>query len=261
MNDSDGFCVSGVARHPRRAVAVVPARLDARRLPNKPLLDLGGQPVVEWVRKSVLRAESIRRVIVAAADQKIVDVVRANGGEAVLTPPCSCGTDRVLLACDLLGLEDELVVNVQGDMPGIQPEQVDAVVAELARGDVGFVTAATPFSESEVVESRDTVKVVTDNRGRALYFSRAPIPVGGPWFRHLGIYGFTMDVLREYAGHEAGILTRSEDLEQLRWLEIGNPIQVVVLGEAVSSIDTPEQLASLRSILKSGKLKYPVLSE
>jgi 3-deoxy-manno-octulosonate cytidylyltransferase (CMP-KDO synthetase) len=230
-------------------------------LPGKPLLDLGGQPIIEWVRGAVLRAETVSRVIVAADDQEIIDVVRAKGGEAVLTPPCSCGTERVLLACELMGIEDGLVLNVQGDMPGIKPEHINAVVEELGRGRAGFVTAAAPFTNRENVESKDTVKVVTDNRGRALYFSRAPIPVGGPWFRHLGIYGFTMDVLREYAGHEAGILARSEDLEQLRWLEIGNPIQVVILGEAFSSIDTPEQLASLRSHLKSGKLKYPVLSE
>jgi 3-deoxy-manno-octulosonate cytidylyltransferase (CMP-KDO synthetase) len=235
--------------------------MGARRLPGKPLADLGGRPVIEWVRAAALAAECIERVVVATEDQAVLDAVQACGGEAVLTAPCACGTDRVLDACDRLGLEGDLILNIQGDMPGINPSHIDAVVRELASGGCGFVTAASPISSDLLAESRDVVKVVLDKNGRALFFSRAPIPSRGPWLQHLGLYGFTREVLREYAGHEAGVLTRSEDLEQLRWLEIGEQIQVVLVEQVHPSIDTPAQLATMRSLLKSGKLKYPVLSE
>lgn len=258
---SDGFSTSGLGAQDGRAVAIIPARLGARRLPGKPLLDLGGCPVIEWVRRAALAAGSIERVVVATEDQAILDVVRGYGGEAVLTARCACGTDRVLDACDRLGLQDELILNIQGDMPGISPAHIDAVVAKLATVGCGFVTAASPILVLETVESEDTVKVVVDRMGRALYFSRAPIPSRGPWLKHLGVYGFTKEVLKEYARHEAGILTKSEDLEQLRWLEIGNQIQVVLVDEVLPSIDTPAQLATMRSLLKSGKLKYPVRPE
>jgi 3-deoxy-manno-octulosonate cytidylyltransferase (CMP-KDO synthetase) len=218
---------------------------------------IGDLPMVEWVRRKLQESASLDRVVVAAEDKEIVDLVCAMGGEAILTPPCANGTERVFLACEALGFEDELVVNVQGDMPGIDPLHIDAVIDLLRTGDSKFATAAVHMDDESLARSAEIVKVVIDDRQRALYFSREPVPFGGPWLRHLGIYGFSMDVLRQYMATAEGELSKSEDLEQLRWLESGGTISVAVLEEALPSVDTVEQLEALRLLVRNGNLKYP----
>ena len=215
------------------AVAVVPARMSSTRLPGKPLCDLGGLPIIEWVRRRLLMVNGLERVVIATEDEVIRDVVRGFGGEVVMTPPCPNGTVRVYEAAKLLGLDTQVILNVQGDMPAIAPLHVERMVQAMHSTGAGLMTAAVPMAGPSEAMAPENVKVVVDNHGHALYFSRAPIPHSGPWLRHLGIYGFTLEALGKYLDLEPGFLAKSEDLEQLRWIEAGGSIDVVVLEEAL----------------------------
>ncbi len=198
--------------------------------------------MVEHVRRRVVRARGIDRVLVATDDERVLATVEAHGGEAVLTGPARSGTERVARVAATTAAE--WVINVQGDMPLVDPEHVEAVIRLLSRG-APVATLATPLDDPS---SPHQVKVVLDARGRALYFSRQPIPHGGPWLRHLGLYGFRADVLRDISALPDCALARAEDLEQLRWMHHGLRVHVAVVSGASPSVDTPEQLDRVRSL-------------
>ena len=237
-------------------VAVVPVRLGSRRFPRKALADLDGLPVVEHVRRRALAAGSVDRVVVAAADDEVVQVIRAHGGEVLHTGAARSGSQRVALAIDGMEPAPRLVVNVQGDQPLLDPAHVDAVVA-LLDGGARVATLAAPMLRDADPGDPNVVKVVASAAGHALYFSRRAIPYEGPWLRHLGIYGFTPDALRWCTTAPEGHLAASEDLEQLRWLEAGARIHLGVVDEAAGSVDTEEQLTILRRRLASGEISSP----
>ncbi|MDP2304568.1 MAG: 3-deoxy-manno-octulosonate cytidylyltransferase [Pseudomonadota bacterium] len=226
-------------------LAVIPARYASARLPGKALADLGGTPMVVRVWNRVRRAEGIDRVLVATDDARIAEIVRAHGGEAVMTGPCVSGTDRVAEAARNRGAR--VVVNVQGDEPFVDPTDITRVGAAVSDG-TPIATAAAPLTEG--VEDPARVKVVCDEAGRALYFSRHPIPHGGPWRLHVGIYAFTAAALEAVAGLPPSPLERAERLEQLRWLEAGYRIRVVPVPEGPLSVDTPEDLIRARARLE-----------
>lgn len=223
--------------------AVIPARLAATRLPNKPLADLAGVPMVVRVWQQVCRARLVERAIIATEDPAIGQAAEAFGVPWVLTGPCSNGTERVLKVA--LPPEVEVLVNVQGDEPLIDPSQIDAVVESSFRWDV--TTACAPLADPS---DPSRVKVVITPTGRALYFSRQPIPTGGPWKLHLGLYAFRREVLPRIAALPPSDLERSERLEQLRWLEAGLSIGVVEVPAAEGGVDTPEDLERVRARLR-----------
>ncbi len=232
-----------------RVVAIVPARMAARRLPGKPLLDIGGRPMVVRVVERAARARRVDRVVVATPDAAILDAVRSFGFEAVPTrADHPSGSDRVAEAAGILGLPDEAVVlNVQGDEPLLDPATVDAVAgAFFADPAVRVATAAAPLDPAEAADPA-RVKVVVDARGDALYFSRAPIPAGGPHRLHVGVYGFRLAALRRFTALPRGRLERAERLEQLRLLEHGVPIRVVRVDAPGRSVDTPGDLERVRA--------------
>lgn len=234
-----------------RRVAVIPARWASVRFPGKPLADRTGRPLVVHVMEQANRAASVDLVAVATDDARIADAVRAHGGRAVMTrSDHENGTSRLAEAADHLGLgDDDLVVNVQGDEPEIDPGVIDlAVEALLARPDCAVGTVASPFSEGEDPADPNLVKVVLDVAGRALYFSRALIPharadAGEPQppLRHVGLYVYRRRFLRRFADLAPTPLERTERLEQLRVLEHGERIAVAVAGTSHHGIDTPEQ--------------------
>lgn len=228
-------------------LAVIPARYASTRLPGKALAELGGVPMVVRVWDRVRRAEGIDRVLVATDDARVAAAVRAHGGDVVMTGPCVSGTDRVAEAARSRGAR--LVVNVQGDEPFIEPSDISRVAAAVTDA-APIATAAAPLTEG--VEDPARVKVVCDDAGRALYFSRQPIPYGGPWRLHVGIYAFTAAALEAVAGLPPSPLERAERLEQLRWLEAGFRVRVVAVPNATLSIDTPEDLARARARLVRG---------
>ncbi len=233
---------------------VIPARYGATRLPGKPLAEIDGRPMIWYVWEKALRAETPARVVVATDDARIADAVRGFGGEAVMTSPdCASGTDRVAEAAR--GMDEEVIVNLQGDEPMMHPSVIDAVAAPLvADPGVLMATAALPQDDPEEYGKPSVVKVVVDGRGDALYFSRSPIPhyrdAGtGRYRKHLGIYGYRREFLFRVAALPPSRLEEAERLEQLRVLENGHRIRVVDVAHDSVGVDTPEDLKAVEGRL------------
>jgi 3-deoxy-manno-octulosonate cytidylyltransferase (CMP-KDO synthetase) len=251
---------------------LIPARLASTRLPDKPLADLAGLPMVVRVAQAAARSRAAR-VVVAADDPRIVAACEAHGVQALLTrPDHPSGSDRLAEACGLLGLPEEAcVVNVQGDEPLIAPAMVDACAALLrARPDCVMATVAHPIDATDEFVNPNVVKVVLDARQRALYFSRAPIgwwrdgfaaglgpgtplPADPVPLRHVGLYAYRVGFLKRFPLLEPAPLERLESLEQLRVLWHGERIAVHVSVERPGpGVDTPEDLARVRALFAAG---------
>ena len=247
---------------------VIPARMRSTRLPGKMLADVAGKPLVAWAAERA-KASGAARVVVATDHPDIERAVKALGVEACMTSESHpSGTDRIAEAARKLGLApDDIVVNVQGDEPLIDPKLVRRVAGELAgHPDASIATAAHPIRDSASFFNPNVVKVVVDESGYAHYFSRAPIPwardlfggvplealpkrlpQGFPALRHIGIYAYRVRFLREYASLEPGPLERFEALEQLRALAHGYRITVALWAEPMApGVDTPEDLERVR---------------
>lgn len=237
-------------------VAIIPARLGSTRLPGKVLLDRTGKPLIRHVWESARAAASLSRVAIATDDQRVLEVCRTFGAEAVLTrPDHPNGTSRLSEAAKLLGLVDhDLVVNVQGDEPEVEASTIDAAVQAFLRGEqanrgVSIGTVAVPFQSNEDAGDPNCVKVVLDLDGCALYFSRSRIPFdrdarGGSDaapLRHVGLYVYRRGFLDRYLAMAPTPLERAEQLEQLRALQHGHRIAVAVVAHARQGIDTLEQ--------------------
>jgi 3-deoxy-manno-octulosonate cytidylyltransferase (CMP-KDO synthetase) len=249
-------------------IVIVPARLASTRLPRKPLADIGGAPMVVRVAQRAL-ASRAERVVVAADDAEVVAACRAHGVDAILTSPThETGTDRLAEAVAMLGLAaEQIVVNVQGDEPLLPPQVIDAVAAALDQhADCEIATAAHPITDAAEFFNPNVVKVVTDREGRALYFSRAPIPwardafaasrdtlpVELPTRRHVGIYAYRVRFLQRFPQLESDALETQERLEQLRALAHGFRIAVVNLtGALPPGVDTPDDLEAVRALIRA----------
>jgi 3-deoxy-manno-octulosonate cytidylyltransferase (CMP-KDO synthetase) len=252
-----GFCV------------LIPARLASTRLPDKPLADIGGAPMVVRVAQRALLSGATR-VVVAADSASIIEACRAHRVEAVLTGTHhASGSDRLAEACELVGLaDDEVVVNVQGDEPLIEPALIDAVAAQLtAHPEAAMSTAAHEIETVEDFRNPNIVKTVLDNNGFAMYFSRAPIPWWRDGFaggvealpplrplRHVGIYGYRAGFLRGYPKLATAPVEAVEALEQLRALWHGHRIAVHVTATAPGiGVDTPQDLERVRALWQEAR--------
>jgi 3-deoxy-manno-octulosonate cytidylyltransferase (CMP-KDO synthetase) len=248
---------------------LVPARLASTRLPNKPLADIAGLPMIVRVAQRASQSQAAR-VAVAADHESILQACAQHGVEAVLTrPDHASGSDRLAEACEKLGLDgDDVVVNVQGDEPLIDPALIDAVAALLReRTDAQMSTAAHAIADLADVANPNVVKVVIDARGMAMYFSRATIPwsrdafAGGihslpatPLLRHVGIYGYRAGFLRAYPSMPQAPIETAEALEQLRVLWHGHRIAVHVTAAAPGiGVDTPDDLERVRAAFSEAK--------
>jgi 3-deoxy-manno-octulosonate cytidylyltransferase (CMP-KDO synthetase) len=243
---------------PRSVACAIPARYGSTRLPGKPLLQLLGKPMIQHVYERASAAGGLSRVVVLTDDERIRDAVEAFGGEVELTPAaCRSGTDRIATAARNWG--EDAVVNLQGDEPLIDPAAITRIATHLQDHDDPLVTLATALPEAGR-EDPSKVKVVLDARGYALYFSRAPIPhrqaaqeegkTAAPSLLHIGIYGYRRDTLLRLAGLAPTPLERSESLEQLRALENGIPIRVLLTDHAASGVDTLEDVAPTEELLR-----------
>ena len=249
---------------------IIPSRFGSSRFPGKPLAVLAGKPLVAWVVEAVQKAKSLDDVFVATDDARIAEAVARHGGKAVMTPSdLPSGTDRIACAADRVLRErgedgfadDDILVNIQGDEPLIDPRLVDALVAKMADDAVDMATAVTPIRRAEDLAAKTVVKVVLDRADRALYFSRAPIPCdrdGTPSFpasgsdlyvRHLGIYAYRGGFLKRYIAEPPCALERTEKLEQLRALWMGARIAVVRTDDEGVGVDTPEDAKRVEAIL------------
>ena len=232
------------------AAVVIPARFGSTRFPAKILAAQTGKPLVQHVVDQVRRCKLVREVIVATDDPRIVDGLRVFETRCVMTSPDhQSGTDRVAEVAR--GLKDEIVVNVQGDEPEIEPGVVDSLIERMRSSSDDLATAAAPFPAGADPTNPNLVKVVTDLEGRALYFSRSGIPfyrdstAGAPqsYDLHLGVYAFRRDFLLRFAAWPPTPLEQAEKLEQLRALEHGGAIYVLKVARATHGIDTSQQYA------------------
>ena len=246
-------------------IGIIPARYASTRFPGKPLALLGGVSVVERVYRQVVGV--LDDAVVATDDTRIYDAVVAFGGKAVMTSiHHKSGTDRVWEAYKQLGHDFDVVVNIQGDEPFIQPAQLEAIQQCFAlNATTEIATLVKPFTPQDglaALQNPNSPKVVLDDSGRALYFSRSVIPYlrgvePNEWLRthtfykHIGLYAYRPDVLREITSLPQSPLEIAESLEQLRWLQAGFHIQVGVSQVETIGIDTPEDLARAEEFLKS----------
>jgi 3-deoxy-manno-octulosonate cytidylyltransferase (CMP-KDO synthetase) len=245
-------------------LAIIPSRYASSRLPGKPLLDIGGWPMIRHVYARALTS-GVDRVVVATDDRQIAETVEIFGGEVVMTSPhCPSGTDRIAEAMETLGLgEDAIVVNVQGDEPFVDPADIDRVAGALQdHAECAMATLGVPFADESEWRAPDVVKVVCDRNQLALYFSRALIPYwrdrqgGYPTsavLRHVGLYAYRASFLRQFAQLPVTPLEQLERLEQLRAIEYGHKIYVVTGAGGGMGIDTPEDLARAR--LRCGSME------
>ncbi|MCP4571902.1 MAG: 3-deoxy-manno-octulosonate cytidylyltransferase [bacterium] len=239
-----------------RVLVVIPARWASSRFPGKALADLGGEPLVVRVARNAARMSTADRVVVATDDERILAAVEAAGAEAVMTGAHETGTDRIGEVA--VGDEADIVVNLQGDEPLLDPSVADDLVAAL-RADpaADLATCGHPFTDTASWQDPNFVKVVVGQDGGALYFSRAPIPGIFPGsgaeghlaaLRHVGIYAFRRRALQRFLTLERTPLERTEGLEQLRALEHGLRILVTTIEDAPVGVDTPEDLEAVRRL-------------
>ncbi len=242
-------------------IAIIPARLGSTRFPEKVLADCGGAPLIQRVREAALRCAMLDRVVVASDSEKIAAAVESFGGEHVLTrADHPNGASRLAEAAQTLGLGDEcVVVNVQGDEPGVEPAVIEAAIRALEESDAPTATVASPFAAREDPSSPNIVKVARAQDGRALYFSRALIPhqreagVGAKPLKHVGVYVYRRSFLRTYIALAPTSLEETEMLEQLRVLEHGYEMRVAVAEANHRGIDTPADLAEYVRSLSPGR--------
>ncbi len=243
-------------------VVLIPARMASSRLPGKPLADICGEPMIAHVWRRAIEAD-VGPVFVAADDPRIVAAVEAAGGKAVLTrPDHQSGSDRIfeaLGAVDPAG-EYDVVVNIQGDLPTIERAAVRASLVPLADPAVDIATLATPITRPEEKDDPNVVKAIgafiAPGRLRALYFTRARAPWGeGELLHHIGLYAYRRDALRRFVNTPPSPLERREKLEQLRALEAGMRIDVMIVEAAPLGVDTAEDLERAREMLIGGLLR------
>ena len=236
-------------------VVVIPSRLSATRLPNKPLVMIGNKPMIQWVYENASKA-GVGDVIVATCCNEIAEVVKGVGGTAVLTDSdLPSGTDRVFAAVKSLSQKYDKVINVQGDLPFIDPKAIKKVV-DVFQVDSDITSLCAPITDESEIDSTSVVKPVlsfmNDDLAKALYFSRAPVPYGAQtYYHHLGLYGYNYEALEKFVSLAPSLLEKSESLEQLRALEAGMTIHMGFVDSAPIAIDTPEDLEKARTYAKT----------
>ena len=241
-------------------ICIIPARYASTRFPGKPLAILGGKTVIQRVYEQVSKV--IHDVYVATDDQRIFNQVEEFGGNVVMTSPYHrSGTDRIEEALQHIGGQWDVVLNVQGDEPFIQPSQIETLCSCFDEKQTEIATLGKPFATIEAVENPNSPKIVVDNKGFALYFSRSIIPfIRGveknnwlshyPFLKHLGIYAYRTEVLKQITQLPQSSLELAESLEQLRWLQNGFRIKVGTTDIETIGIDTPEDLAKAEKFIQ-----------
>ena len=236
-----------------KIVGIIPARLRSTRLPNKALVDIEGLPMIVHVFKRAELCRALDEVIVATDSQEIFDTVTENGGKAVMTSSShQTGTDRI---AEVAGkIDADIVVNIQGDEPALDPNVLTLLIEPFKSPDVKVTTPVRKMNDPEEIKNTDRVKVVFSKKGNALYFTRSPIPFSRDgkntdYYLHIGIYAFRMGTLKEFVDLPPSKLEQTERLEQLRLLENDIPIRVVETDYRSVGVDRPEDIALVEKLL------------
>ena len=241
-----------------KTIGVIPARLASSRLPRKLLLDTTGQPLVQYVWQTAKNCAALDDVIVATDSQEIADAVTTFGGRAELTGEHPSGTDRVAEVVRRCCSDADIIVNLQGDEPELEGETISALVEAIQTTHAEMATVAAPMTDATAIASPDCVKVVVNDLGQAMYFSRSVIPfcrddsvantltaqANSPWKLHVGLYAYRSDFLLKLTSMPTSSLEDLEKLEQLRALQSGATIQVTTVAQAAIGIDTPSDYAA-----------------
>lgn len=241
-----------------KTIAVIPARYGAARLPGKPLAMINGKPMIQWVYESARKAQGIDEVWVATDDQRILDSVEAFGGKAIMTSPhLTSGTDRVAAVAD--EKPADIYINVQGDEPLIEPRTIEAALELVLSGGFEMSSVMTRLKSRQELDSLAVVKALADNKGKAIYFSRYPIPYSRnpaphspeDWacYRHLGLYVYRRATLMRLRELEPSKIEVGESLEQLRAMENGIGIGLAVVDSISMGVDIPEDLETVRKLI------------
>jgi 3-deoxy-manno-octulosonate cytidylyltransferase (CMP-KDO synthetase) len=237
----------------KKILGIIPARFASTRFHAKALVDIAGKPMVQRVYEQALKSQSLLKVIVATDHQKIFDTVKAFNGHVVMTDPNHpSGTDRCFEALQKGYESYDYVINIQGDEPFIQPDQIDELAA-LLDGETELATLVTAIKDKDTLSNHGVVKVVFNKNMEALYFSRESIPhlrgvEKGEWlkkhtyFKHVALYAYRSDILDQITKLPLSTLEKAESLEQLRWLENGYSIKIGITAHETIGIDTPEDL-------------------
>jgi len=243
-------------------VGIIPARYASTRFPGKPLIEIEGKSMIQRVYEQTKKTKALTEVIVATDDSRIYDHVKAFGGEAVMTKEDHpSGTDRCYEALQQLREPYQYVINIQGDEPFIDPQQIDELAAVLQDGSAELATQMIPVTGYDVLFDMGEVKIVLNDKLEALYFSRMVIPyIKGvaqeewhkhhTYYRHVGMYAYRADVLEQITKLPVSSLEKAESLEQLRWLEAGFKIKCVVTQFDSHCIDTPEDVEKVLKLMK-----------
>ena len=250
-------------------LGIIPARYASTRFPGKPLANLCGKPVIQRVYEQV--QASVDELTVATDDERIVVAVQDFGGHAVLTRLVHhSGTDRCYEACLIVNKPFDVIINIQGDEPFIQPEQIELLKSCFAETDTQIATLVKPFDGNgnfeQTLLNPNTPKVVLNNQNEAMYFSRSIVPYireteHAAWlkthtfYKHIGLYAFRSDVLKEITALPQSSLEIAESLEQLRWLQNGYKIKVAITQQETLGIDTPEDLMLCKLKIENGELQ------
>ncbi|HRK55059.1 MAG TPA: 3-deoxy-manno-octulosonate cytidylyltransferase [Cyclobacteriaceae bacterium] len=245
-----------------KIVGIIPARYASTRFPAKPLADIAGQTMIEWVYSQAKKSSQLDRVIVATDNQKIHDHVKSKGGEVCMTLENHVsGTDRCAEALASTGEQFDYVINIQGDEPFIDPRQID-LLASLLDGEAELATLIKKITDADALHNSNIVKVIRNAKNEAIYFSRSPLPhlrnvpkekwfEQQDYFKHIGMYGYRSDILGEITQLAPSTLELAESLEQLRWIENGYKIKVAETDIESMGIDTPEDLErAVKSLTK-----------
>jgi len=245
-----------------KILGVIPSRFGSTRFPGKPLVEIKGKSMIQRVYEQCMKAKNFEKIIVATDNQRIFNHVESFGGAVVMTSPKhSTGTDRCAEVLEKYSDKCDVVVNIQGDEPLIEPGQLDLIASAFERESCQISTLVKKINTQEILFDHSKVKVVRDVMGRALYFSRAAIPFQskdqGSWldyhtyWNHIGIYAYKAEVLRKISALDPSALEEAESLEQLRWLEAGYTIDTLETNHNSISVDIPKDIDRVIAILNS----------
>lgn len=243
-----------------RVLGIIPARYASTRFPGKPLADIQGKPMIQWVYERCL--DTFDHLLIATDDYRIINAVHAFGGKAILTSEShESGTERCLEAYEIVKRENgedfNIIVNIQGDEPLVSPDQLRALISCFEMEGTEIATLIHPLAETGNPGNPNIVKVVVDSTYKALYFSRSLIPfrrdssTQAKYYKHIGLYAYTPEVLKKVCALEPSSLEVMEKLEQLRWLENGYKIQTRITHFESAGVDSPSDLERIRALLRS----------
>src|SRR5690554_318513 len=242
-----------------KKLAIIPARYASSRFPGKPLIDLNGKTMIQRVVEGVTNSKQFDEVVVATDDEKIANHVKAIGRKVILTKPThESGTDRCGEVIESF-IEFDIVVNIQGDEPLVDAEQLRVLLAAFEDSTVEIATLGSPKISATDIHDPNRIKIVLNQYSDALYFSRSPIPFersqeGYPFLKHIGLYGFRSETLKKLVQLPPTLLEKTESLEQLRWMYYGYKIRVVETDIETPNIDTPEDVEAVLEKLKGLRL-------